>query len=251
MKDLNFYKERAKKRSDLKITDDRVEFCCSRCKQWLPRNKDYFYTAKSCFDKMNLRCIKCANETYLETRDKKKIDAYQEEYRKKNRLLIRSKKRIYYQNNKEKVKKKVKEYRLKNTAKINKYHKNKYNNDSLRKIMVLHRARIGKFFSKNKTYRANKSIEMLGCTPEEFKKHLESKFKEGMTWSNHGKMGWHVDHIIPLSTFDLSNSEQAKIAFHYTNTQPLWWHENLSKGNKLDQNAIYGNSAGPDCTSIS
>jgi hypothetical protein len=69
---------------------------------------------------------------------------------------------------------------------------------------------------------------MLGCTIEELWKHLEKKFKPGMTKENHGK--WHVDHIIPCAIFDLSKPEEQIKCFHYTNLQPLWAIDNIRKG---------------------
>ena len=54
-----------------------------------------------------------------------------------------------------------------------------------------------------------------------------------MTWENHGRYGWHIDHIMPCSSFDLTDPEQQKKCFHYTNLQPLWAHENMSKGAKI------------------
>ena len=50
-----------------------------------------------------------------------------------------------------------------------------------------------------------------------------------MTWENYGRMGWHMDHIIPLANFDLTDRQQFLEACHYTNLQPLWWQENLMK----------------------
>ncbi len=73
------------------------------------------------------------------------------------------------------------------------------------------------------------AIEALGCSIEELKIHLESKFKPQMSWNNHCLDGWHIDHIKPLSSFDLTNPEQVKIACSYRNLQPLWWWENLKK----------------------
>ena len=73
---------------------------------------------------------------------------------------------------------------------------------------------------------------MLGASPEFVWNRLESQFKEGMTRDNHGFRGWHIDHIKPVSSFDLSDPEEQKKCFHYTNLQPLWWWENLSKGGK-------------------
>jgi hypothetical protein len=64
-------------------------------------------------------------------------------------------------------------------------------------------------------------------------KHLEKQFKNGMTWENRGFNGWHIDHIIPISSFDLTDIEQQKICFHYSNLQPLWAKENILKSNKI------------------
>jgi hypothetical protein len=65
--------------------------------------------------------------------------------------------------------------------------------------------------------------------------HLESQFKEGMSWSNYGKQkdnrldSWEIDHIIPISTFDLTDEDQQRKCWHYTNLQPLWAIDNLQK----------------------
>lgn len=81
-------------------------------------------------------------------------------------------------------------------------------------------------------YKAGSAVSDLGCTVEELKKHLEYQFKPGMDWDNHTKDGWHIDHIKPLASFDLTDSIQFKEACHYTNLQPLWAFENLRKGDK-------------------
>lgn len=73
-------------------------------------------------------------------------------------------------------------------------------------------------------------IKHLGCTVPELIKHLEGKFKKGMTWENRGLKGWHIDHVIPLTAFDLTNDEEFKRACHYTNLQPMWAIANIKKG---------------------
>ena len=75
-------------------------------------------------------------------------------------------------------------------------------------------------------------MELLGCSIEKLWEHLESKFQPGMTRENHGK--WHIDHIRPCISFNLTDLEQQKICFHYTNLQPLWAEDNLKKGAKYD-----------------
>jgi hypothetical protein len=85
----------------------------------------------------------------------------------------------------------------------------------------------------NKRNLSTNTLELIGCDRETFISHIEKQFTEGMTWENYGLKGWHVDHIIPLSLFDLTIENEVKKACHYTNLQPLWWQDNLEKGNKV------------------
>lgn len=74
--------------------------------------------------------------------------------------------------------------------------------------------------------------EIVGCSPEQLRIHLESQFLPWMTWSNHGEK-WHIDHEIPCRAFDLTDPEQAKRCFHYSNLRPLEAKENIRKSDKL------------------
>lgn len=80
---------------------------------------------------------------------------------------------------------------------------------------------------KKRNSRYQGKNELIECTKEEFLQHLESQFKPGMTWENYGE--WHVDHVQPLCSFDLTDEEQLKKASHYTNLRPLWSYENAEK----------------------
>jgi len=97
------------------------------------------------------------------------------------------------------------------------------------KIMCYQRGYIKKILKQREVRKSNKTRKLLGCTNSELKEYLEQQFVDGMTWENHGPYGWHVDHIQPLNVFDLSDPEQQRIAFHYTNLRPLWWKDNLSR----------------------
>lgn len=72
----------------------------------------------------------------------------------------------------------------------------------------------------------------------EFLRHLESQFQPGMTWDNNGRGGWHVDHIIPIAAFDLTDPDQQAMCFHYSNQMPLWEQDNLSKGDRITPEAL-------------
>lgn len=80
-------------------------------------------------------------------------------------------------------------------------------------------------------YRTEK---MIGCTIEQLRSHLELRFKRGMTWNNHGTH-WHIDHIIPMAHFNLTDDSQLLAASHYTNMQPMLAAENLEKSDKLQR----------------
>lgn len=82
-------------------------------------------------------------------------------------------------------------------------------------------------------YKTGSAIDALGCSIEDLRRHIEGLWARGMSWQNYCQFGWHIDHKIPLSSFDLSDPEQLKAACHYTNLQPMWWKDNLIKQAKL------------------
>ncbi len=94
------------------------------------------------------------------------------------------------------------------------------------------RARIRESLRVKQVRKKSKARDLLGCSFEFFRGWLESKFLRGMSWQNYGVF-WHIDHITPISHFNIEDEEQQKLAFHYTNCQPLWADLNLKKNNKL------------------
>lgn len=77
-----------------------------------------------------------------------------------------------------------------------------------------------------------RTLLLLGCTVEELKAHLQNQFLPGMSWDNYGQ--WHIDHIRPCASFDLTDPEQQRQCFNFKNLQPLWAKDNLSKGAKYN-----------------
>ena len=76
------------------------------------------------------------------------------------------------------------------------------------------------------------AVRYLGCSLKELKAHLSMQFETGMTWENHGE--WHIDHIIPLASVDLTKESKLRKVCHYTNLQPLWAADNIRKGSKIE-----------------
>lgn len=122
-------------------------------------------------------------------------------------------------------------WRTKNKEKINQHFKNKLKSDPIKKITHNLRCRLNRYLKLNEIVKNKKSIQYFGCTPTELRTHIESQFIDGMSWDNYGPCGWHIDHISPLSL--VKTEEDVYNLCHYTNLQPLWAKDNLSKGNKI------------------
>jgi hypothetical protein len=95
------------------------------------------------------------------------------------------------------------------------------------------RARVHGVLKKRGAAKSQRTYEYVGCSPQQLADSLESRFEPGMTWDNYGT-AWHVDHIIPVSVYDLTDATQQRQAFHYTNLQPLWAHANMAKSDTVE-----------------
>lgn len=222
---------------------------CTVCHQKKPL--DEFYADARSKDKHRKDCKKCNCESrrqwqknnldkVLEKNRKWKENnkehwkKWKENYTPRNNIL---RKKRYHEN--EKVRQKIIEqvhgYRnnpknKKTIRETAKRLRNKYKQDPLWRIRMNLRRRLSHVLHGNRKYKP--TMKLVGCSYGKLKSYLESKFVGGMTWENYGRDGWHVDHIIPCSSFDLSTLEGQQKCFHYTNLQPLWAPDNLSKGNK-------------------
>lgn len=140
--------------------------------------------------------------------------------------------KLYYALNKKKIATtRKKYYTLPETKiKINHYSRAKRKTDINHKIKDNLRRRINYAIKKSK--KSKSSIKLTGCSIEQLRLHIENLWTDGMSWNNYGLKGWHIDHIRPCASFDLKDPEEQKKCFHYTNLQPLWAKDNLSKGSK-------------------
>lgn len=104
------------------------------------------------------------------------------------------------------------------------------NKDETLKLKRNLRSRLNKAIKHNN--KSGSAVNDLGCSIDFLKQYLESKFLPSMSWENYGRSGWHIDHIRSLNSFNLNNRQELLKACHYSNLQPLWAKDNLSKGCK-------------------
>lgn len=184
-------------------------------------------------------------------KNKEKWNAYQREQYKKNPGAYVKYRKDYFEKNPEHVLKLRKASNLRRKDKIQKtnkewYEKNKksviargvqYEKDRKKRdpgyrSERLLRNLIVEVIKYQGAIKSAKTKELIGCDRQALVGWIESKFKDGMTWSNHGVNGWHIDHVRPCSTFDLSDPDQQRECFNYKNLQPMWGIENREKSNK-------------------
>ena len=211
------------------------------------------------FYKNQTRCKSCTKQYAIDNKDK--IKSYQKSYREDNSELIKEVNKKYYQSNKEPIRQKQKEYYIENNEEILKIQKN-YRNNNKEKLSIKNPEYSRKYYQKNKNNilfiltkgcrtmignsirgygftKSSRTSDILGCSYEEFKIHIESLFEPWMDWNNWGlyngdlNYGWDIDHIIPISS---AKTEEDIIKLnHYTNLRPLCSFNNrYIKMNKLE-----------------
>jgi hypothetical protein len=177
------------------------------------------------------------NKERLAQQKKEKRSVSNKKYEKKNKELIKQKRKVRREQNKQKIKDDWKIYYLKNKEKIREknkeYVKKRRKQDPYYKLVNIIRNRIRVSLKYCKGIKSAKTMELLGCSIQEAREHIESQWLPGMSWDNHGSYGWHIDHIKPVHAFDLRNPEHQKICFHYTNLRPLWATDNLERPRKM------------------
>ena len=244
--------------------EDTISKICNTCD--IRKELIEFYKDDGCRLAYKNKCKTCesiSKKIYRENRvisddEKLRLKEYQDKYREENRDIINEKIKKYNRENRELINEKNKKYYSNNKYKIKLYNqlhyfdnknrilernrnyiKNRFNIDSLFKLTFNIRTLIRNSFYHNGYTKKSRTQEILGCSFEEFKLHLESNFESWMTWENRGlyngelDYGWDIDHITPLSS---ATTEEELIKLnHYTNLQPLCSYINRNiKRDKID-----------------
>jgi hypothetical protein len=215
---------------------------CSKCK--VEKDICEYHKDKNKKDGLNTYCKLCTinhSKEYYENNKEKILlsnknsrSDYNKEYREKNKEKEKERFKIYYYNNLDKMKERQKLYNESNPEKIKILRqqsklKNKEKNKEKNIHIITWRSLLNNSLKRFNTNKENKTIELLGYSAQDLKEHLESKFLEGMSWNNRSE--WHIDHIIPVSSFN--KSEKMSVVNSLDNLQPLWAKDNLSKGSKI------------------
>jgi Ni/Co efflux regulator RcnB len=221
---------------------------CKKCR--LEKHVSDFGKNKSWKGLPKANCKKCCAEIQREYNkknsekisEKKKlkkdaISAYNKENYLKNKDENRERAKKYYWENREKMSAyyeknsaRYKEWRKNNLPRKNAQHSLKKETDFLYAVTVRIRSLVQSAIKRRGYTKKSRTFEILGCDYEAFAKHIESQFKDGMSWDNRSE--WHIDHIIPIAS---AKTESEVLALnHYTNLQPLWAVDNLKKGKKIN-----------------
>jgi hypothetical protein len=205
---------------------------CGKCKVLLT---DECFRKRSGNRKHQLQsyCIECQKYLRKFVYIKPTSEKYMEVYYKRREKICQQR-RDRYKKNKKKYKEQNRLWRAKESAKQYKRisSKERYNNNVNERLGITLRSRIRKTLKSVNLKKLNKLNELLGCTVNFFKSYIEKLFKTEMTWKKYGK--WHIDHIRPCASYDLTLLDNQLLCFNYKNLQPLWANENLSKGCKYE-----------------
>ena len=223
---------------------------CSKC--GVEKEAEGFYKNSSAHDGLQTRCKPCKKEDRaLRVKDPEKENArrrarYAESpgkvletnarWARANPDKIAARARLYYETHKEELRAYRKEWSATNLDRRAELQRVRYQTDLQFKLQLTLRTRLNKALGFQAARRTSSAVRSLGCTVPELKARIEALFWPGMTWENRG-VGpgtWQLDHIRPLASFDLTDSEQQLSACHFTNLQPLWWEDNLKKSDTWD-----------------
>lgn len=190
---------------------------------WRSRNRERHRAYNRQYRKNNPDKIRAYRKSYKDKNSDRIVELRKEDYAKNRDAILARNKRWYVRNRDSIV--------IRQTARDRK----RASTDPAFKYTKMLRNRIVEVLKRQNAIKFQPTKELIGCDREFLRKWIESKFTEGMTWENHGYRGWHIDHKKPCASFDLTDREQQRKCFHYSNLQPLWAKENQRKGDRCSQ----------------
>lgn len=225
--------------------DTNKEICLQKEAEYRNKNRDRVNAAVKLYRLRNLEAVKAKQreaskkalielkqnpEAYAAYLAKKR--AYAAEYRAKNRTYLATYHRVRYHQNIALARKQRNELRKKSPT--FKASRERYYSDPIKRIIkslyhIVRKCLSGKI-------KSNRTMALIGCTPNELKSHIEAQFQPGMDWANYGKDAgcWSIDHILPCAAFRLWEPSEQKKCFNYSNLRPLWFNANCAKNSIVD-----------------
>lgn len=192
-------------------------------------------------------CKTCRCEQQKQRRESniEKYKTKDKEYHEKNKETRNKKARDYREKNKEHLNAYAREKYAKNKEKVKEYHQNrKPIRNAVKKLHLQNNPQakikerlMTRMSDALKNKQRHKMSKLLGCTPDLLKKWLEQNFYGDITWENYGTI-WHIDHVVPVAFFDLTNLDEQLVCFHWSNLRPLYASDNISKGDKLFKDVV-------------
>jgi hypothetical protein len=218
------------------LTPEKYEKYYAKQNDWAEKNQERFFKLKLNWRIKNRdRILKNQSIYRSNLENKKRMQQYHSEYMQNPKNKKRKKEycSIWYRKNRERILKRQAEYYQNEEIKQrrNEYLKSLHLTNPQAALARRIRKRIRCALRSVNACKSGKTVELIGCSFKFLKQHIESQFKKGMAWDKPNS--FHIDHIRPLSSFDLNDPEQQKIACHWTNLQPLSPIENLKKGAKI------------------
>lgn len=225
---------------------------CRRCGKLKLAKEFYRHSTRK--NGLTIFCRECfkfiRRESYLKHREKRLIE--RKRYAKQNKAKIAAAKKLYYLSHRDAIRSYKKLWRQKNAIRLREgarqyrqshraqrrlYEINRLKTDLNYRLQYNLRSRLHCALRLQNSKKSDLTMKLIGCSINELKRYLQSKFLRGMTWNNYGKNGWCIDHIVPCAFFDLSKAENQKKCFHYSNLQPMWAIDNMYKNSLY--NGIY------------
>ena len=233
------YKKRHYQKNKVRIAE--------KAKSYRQENRDMLLQKKRAYNKKHRdRNRKRCQEYYQRNREQLKL--WMADYNQKNADVVKERTKKYREKNAKKIAERNRQY-VTTHAEQTRMYKHKWYEENKPRIRIESKRRERRYMTNPMhrlkrnlrtrvhhalagLHKTDKTMTLVGCSLNDLKRHIESKFQTGMTWENYGK--WHVDHIKPCAAFDLSDEKNQRECFHYTNLQPLWAEDNLRKSSTHD-----------------